>query len=480
MNRTELFELFTEKTGKSLTQMKRYLSELGEKSPYSDNILEKLIELSEAKNNQQVWNKGISCSEETKQKIAESKKGSVPWNKGKTGVQVSWIKGKHHSEETKQKIRIARANQDMSFMKSSKYREAVSSAHVRALSSGKYHSSYIVDGIPFDSSWEVLFYLFHKEGGNKIERSVVLELDNGMHYICDFRINGKLYEIKGPQFFDKDGHLCIPFGGVKKTPKKEAAFDKYDITIITDIEPYKKWSDSYFCPDYEKLFAVNLPFPDDKPIYHCHKKGEKSPYDAFYDMELRQKAIENRLLWGMFGKNEEYNWTDGKFTPKHDRITSIDIVHAFSIAKIAPKVSELQENKVIIPENVKTLVNPFSGFGAVLRVCSKKGIKAVGYDIQNVCNEPNLIIQDLTDKEFIDTNEYDCLFCCPPYADKEEWTVEMPEIKTCDEWIDLCLKKFPNCKKYIFIVDKSDKYEYAGEIENKSHLTKSSEHYVIL
>lgn len=106
MNRTELFEFFTEKTGKSLTQMKRYLSELGEKSPYSDNILEKLLELSEAKDNQQVWNKGISWGEETKQKIAESKKGSTPWNKGKIGVQVAWNKGISLSEEEKQKISV--------------------------------------------------------------------------------------------------------------------------------------------------------------------------------------------------------------------------------------------------------------------------------------------------------------------------------------------------------------------------------------
>jgi len=33
-------------------------------------------------------------SEETKIKMSESKKGSIPWNKGKKGVQVPWNKGK--------------------------------------------------------------------------------------------------------------------------------------------------------------------------------------------------------------------------------------------------------------------------------------------------------------------------------------------------------------------------------------------------
>ena len=42
------------------------------------------------------------------QNISESKKGNIPWNKGKKGLQVAWNKGKRgsqkHSEETKRKI----------------------------------------------------------------------------------------------------------------------------------------------------------------------------------------------------------------------------------------------------------------------------------------------------------------------------------------------------------------------------------------
>jgi len=44
---------------------------------------------------------------EARQKMSLSRKGSVPWNKGKVGVQVSANKGKTLSEETKQKIRNA-------------------------------------------------------------------------------------------------------------------------------------------------------------------------------------------------------------------------------------------------------------------------------------------------------------------------------------------------------------------------------------
>ena len=45
------------------------------------------------------WNKGKHPSEETKQKISETLKGNIPWNKGKDNI---------YSEETRQKMSEAR------------------------------------------------------------------------------------------------------------------------------------------------------------------------------------------------------------------------------------------------------------------------------------------------------------------------------------------------------------------------------------
>ena len=44
------------------------------------------------------WNKNTVMKEETKEKIATSTKGRIPWNKGKTGVQVAWNKGSTMSD----------------------------------------------------------------------------------------------------------------------------------------------------------------------------------------------------------------------------------------------------------------------------------------------------------------------------------------------------------------------------------------------
>jgi hypothetical protein len=52
-----------------------------------------------------------------REELSIIKKSKEPWNKGKKGVQVAWNKDKSPSEETKQKIKESRAKQDMSYRK---------------------------------------------------------------------------------------------------------------------------------------------------------------------------------------------------------------------------------------------------------------------------------------------------------------------------------------------------------------------------
>lgn len=72
------------------------------------------------------------------------------------------------------------------------------------------------DGLTFDSSWEVDVYKFCKEHNLTCEYQPDItfeyEYDGKKHvYHPDFLINGKLYEVKGEQFFDEKGKMINPY-----------------------------------------------------------------------------------------------------------------------------------------------------------------------------------------------------------------------------------------------------------------------------
>ena len=73
------------------------------------------------------WSTGKPMSEETKRKVSEAKKGSIPWNKGKPMSEetkkkvsearkgsISWNKGKPISEETREKCRLGNLGKKLS------------------------------------------------------------------------------------------------------------------------------------------------------------------------------------------------------------------------------------------------------------------------------------------------------------------------------------------------------------------------------
>lgn len=106
------------------------------------------------------------------------KKGFIPWNKGKKGVQKSWIKGKHHSEITKEKIRL-KARGRSSPLKGRKIPEEIRkkmSNNRKGIPSWKKGKHYLHLQRENSSNWrggisnEPYSYFFNKELKEKIRK----------------------------------------------------------------------------------------------------------------------------------------------------------------------------------------------------------------------------------------------------------------------------------------------------------------------
>jgi hypothetical protein len=122
---------------------------------------------------------------------AGAKKGSTPWNKGKTGLQTAWnkgmtgLKGIPHTEKTKQRL-------------SEIAKERKLGGYVRGSGRGKKGW---YKGFFCDSSWELAYVVYCLENNIDIKRNTekrqYIWKDKIKNYIPDFIINGTLTEVKG-------------------------------------------------------------------------------------------------------------------------------------------------------------------------------------------------------------------------------------------------------------------------------------------
>jgi len=351
----------------------------------------------------------------------------------------------------------------------------------------------------FDSSWELAVWVWAKDNGKEIEREPVglTYTFNGIEhtYFPDFRLGGKLIEIKGPQFF-KDGKMINPYDHTQD----ELFEAKHQCGLQNGVEfwdkdkmdPILNYIEEKYTKDFLNLFRLDLPFPypelkvlNDfnairyfhKSLYKAFRKGNKSPLEAWQDKDLVLKSALNRLRYVH------------KCTPR-------DIVQGFNVAKIAPKVSIFKPSlaEELIQKYLKDfeiIVDPFSGFSGRMVGAFRKGKKYIGFDINEEHVKESNEIKDFLKLENVEVEVEDlikapvksfnetALFTCPPYGDKEHWNENEVE-KSCDEWIDLCLQKY-KCSKYLFVVDKTEKYKdkIVEVLTNKSHFGKNQE-YVIL
>ena len=127
--------------------------------------------------------------------------------------------------------------------------------------------SYKYDDILFESSWELAFYLYHKDKGHKIikEPCYFSYVYNKQvhHYFPDFKVGNRYYEIKGNQFlkFYKNGKIktliCVydeTLNGLYNAKYK--CMKQHKVKIITSVE-IKKYLD-YVNKYYEiEKFKLN-------------------------------------------------------------------------------------------------------------------------------------------------------------------------------------------------------------------------------
>ena len=128
------------------------------------------------------------------------------------------------------------------------------------------YAQYKYNGIKFDSSWELKLYLYLTDKNINFkfhDTSVFFEYigaDNKTHlYYPDFIIEDKIYEIKGNQFFDKDGN---PYDKQTKTWWKEK-FDcmkANNVTILreSDLKPIFEYVDKTYGKDFCQKYKTSI------------------------------------------------------------------------------------------------------------------------------------------------------------------------------------------------------------------------------
>jgi hypothetical protein len=116
---------------------------------------------------------------------------------------------------------------------------------------------YIYNDQKFDSSWELIVYLYLIDQNITFEyhpKSAFTYIDDfgkTRYYEPDFIINGVFTEIKGDQFFDENGNLYNPYRKFSEI-KKQEKMKELGVNILreADINEYKKILDNKNYPGF--------------------------------------------------------------------------------------------------------------------------------------------------------------------------------------------------------------------------------------
>lgn len=131
-------------------------------------------------------------------------------------------------------------------------------------------SKIVYNNVSFDSTWELCFYVYCVDHNIVVSPHPKVALpytaeDGRIHfYEPDFLINNKEYvEIKGNQFFGKDGYMFCPYDKTKseRYRHKHVAMLRYNVSIIKteDIGKYINYILKNYSDDFIKKYNITKP-----------------------------------------------------------------------------------------------------------------------------------------------------------------------------------------------------------------------------
>ena len=362
---------------------------------------------------------------------------------------------------------------------------------------------YNQNGMSFDSKDEIMLYNFATDMNIPItlhpECNFKYLYNNKVHtYEPDFIINEKYYETKGLQFFEDknpNNKMINPYDrsmdGLFEA--KHQCMLSNNVRILTDTGLFSLIKEFYnieideniiFNKCFGKEFPGTAKWPAKHPIWEAFLPGKLSPKMAWNNEKLFKRAIKNMI------EIIKTSILEGKYRPFVNRhvnaIINIDknndilplILNRFTIAKIAPKVTALDENDLLKIINEAGLdmssgvYCPMAGFGGIVRAAKKyaemHGLEPniEAYDInENFCKWYGWTQRDVL-AQVVHTDKV--VVVCPPFGKKyEHWKGtpdEMSDIEFTD-WVKL-IKKHIIAPNYIFIGPET------GEGKNKCGLFK--------
>lgn len=373
----------------------------------------------------------------------------------------------------------------------------------------KAHGKYTYDNMIFDSSWELAYYIWLKDKNISFEYHPDIKYEffvNGKIHYCfpDFKVGNSIIELKGCHFVDSSGNWQNPYDKSLNEiyEAKRQCLIKNNVEIITNCDKQLKYVKNKYGKDFFQKcknnnidvlaeYWSNQPFPYyneikntsymsiiryfHKSIWEANKNGLLSPIDIWKNKSMIKNVIKNRM---------QYSEVINEDTLRR----GICVYYKAKVSVFNPSLAVKIIEKYL--NNFNEIFDPFSGFSGRLLGAFNCGKTYIGQDLnENHVKESNDIIDYLKIKNSYvsvkdilnDCNKnYECLFTCPPYGNKEHWNVNDVN-KSCDEWIDICLEKY-KCEKYVFVVDKTEKYKnYIVEtLKNRDMYGESNECIVVI